>query len=78
MPVTKSMDMKVHSADGGDFNPVMGCYGIGVGRSLACIIEDNHDDYGIILPKEVAPYLVHICPLRLDNEQVKNTAVVRF
>ena len=71
---TKSMDMKVHSADGGDFNPIMGCYGIGVGRSLACIVEDNHDNYGIIMPKSIAPYLVHICPLRLDNELVKTTA----
>ena len=71
---TKSMDMTVHSSDGGDFNPIMGCYGIGVGRSLACVIEDNHDNYGIIMPKEIAPYLVHICPLRLDNELVKTTA----
>jgi prolyl-tRNA synthetase len=71
---TKSMDMTVHSEDGGEFNPIMGCYGIGVGRSLACIIEDNHDDYGIIMPKEVAPFMVHICPLRLDNETVKTTA----
>ena len=71
---TKSMDMLVNSEDGGKFNPIMGCYGIGVGRSLACVVEDNHDDYGIIMPKEIAPYLIHICPLRLDNEVVKSTA----
>lgn len=71
---TKSMGMTVHGTDGGEFNPIMGCYGIGVGRSLACVIEDNHDDYGIIMPKSIAPYKVHICPLRLDNETVKNTA----
>lgn len=71
---TKSMDMTVHSEDGGEFNPIMGCYGIGVGRCLACVIEDNHDKFGIILPKEIAPYSVHICPLRLDNEIVKQTA----
>lgn len=71
---TKSMDMRVHSEDGSEFNPIMGCYGIGVGRSLACVIEDNHDQYGIIMPKAIAPYKVHICPLRLDNELVKNTA----
>lgn len=71
---TKSMDMRVHNEDGTEFNPIMGCYGIGVGRSLACVIEDNHDDYGIIMPKEIAPYLVHICPLRLDDENVKTVA----
>ena len=71
---TKSMGMTVHSADGVEFNPIMGCYGIGVGRSLACVIEDNHDDYGIIMPKTIAPYKVHICPLRLDNENVKTVA----
>lgn len=68
---TKSMDMRVKSADGSEFNPIMGCYGIGVGRNLACVIEDSHDDYGIIMPKSIAPYKVHICPLRLDNENVK-------
>ena len=71
---TKSMGMTVHGADGVEFNPIMGCYGIGVGRSLACVIEDNHDDYGIIMPKTIAPYKVHICPLRLDNEIVKTVA----
>ena len=71
---TKSMGMTVHGADGVEFNPIMGCYGIGVGRSLACVIEDNHDDYGIIMPKTIAPYKVHICPLRLDNENVKTVA----
>lgn len=71
---TKSMDMQVLNKDGESFNPIMGCYGIGVGRNLACIIEDNSDDYGIVMPKAVAPYLVHICPLRLDDENVHTVA----
>ncbi len=66
---TKSMDMRVNTPNG-EINPIMGCYGIGVGRALACIVEDNHDDFGIIMPKAIAPYKVHICALRLDNEQV--------
>ena len=68
------MDMRVHAADGTEFNPLMACYGIGVGRNLACVIEDNHDDYGIIMPKSIAPYLVHITPLRLDDENVSKVA----
>jgi len=70
---TKSMDMRVNTPDG-EINPIMGCYGIGVGRALACVVEDNHDDFGIIMPKAIAPYKVHICALRLDNEQVKLVA----
>ncbi len=42
-------------------NPViMGSYGIGPGRCMAAIVEQNHDDYGIIWPKEIAPYSVAI------------------
>lgn len=71
---TKSMDMRVKLQDGSEFNPIMGCYGIGVGRNLACVIEDNHDEYGIKMPKSIAPYLVHIVPLRLDDEKVNKIA----
>lgn len=71
---TASMNMRVKSQDGTEFNPIMGCYGIGIGRNLACVVEDNHDEYGIIMPKEIAPYKVHICPLRLDNEEVGRIA----
>jgi prolyl-tRNA synthetase len=39
---------------------VMGSYGIGVGRSTACIVEAHHDDKGIIWPEEVAPYAAHL------------------
>ncbi len=70
---TKSMDMRVNTPDG-EINPIMGCYGIGVGRALACAVEDNHDNFGIIMPKAIAPYKVHICALRLDNEQVNLVA----
>ena len=71
---TESMGMRVSGPDSKEITPIMGCYGIGVGRNLACIIEDNHDDYGIIMPKEIAPYPVHICALRLDDERVNETA----
>ena len=70
---TKSMDMRVNTPEG-EINPIMGCYGIGVGRALACVVEDNHDNFGIVMPKAIAPYKVHICALRLDNELVKTTA----
>ncbi len=39
---------------------IMGSYGIGVGRSTACIVETHHDDKGIVWPAEVAPYAAHL------------------
>jgi prolyl-tRNA synthetase len=54
--------------DAGERHPVvMGCYGIGVERMLAAVIEENHDANGIIWPAEVAPYSVHIVALNLDQ-----------
>lgn len=48
----------------GKSNPVfMGSYGIGVGRLLACIVEEHHDEHGIIWPISVAPYQVHLVAL---------------
>lgn len=53
---------------------VMGSYGIGVGRLMATAIEINHDDKGIIWPKNIAPYRVYLCPLYLENPQVSEKA----
>ncbi len=47
---------------------VMGCYGMGVGRLLACVVEANHDDRGIIWPMTVAPYHVHMVALGTSDE----------
>ncbi|RLC59975.1 MAG: proline--tRNA ligase, partial [Chloroflexi bacterium] len=49
---------------------VMGCYGIGLGRLLAAIIEKYHDDKGIIWPLTVAPYHIYLCPLQREGSQV--------
>jgi prolyl-tRNA synthetase len=53
---------------------IMGTYGIGLGRLLAAAIEQNHDDKGIIWPLSIAPYQVYLCPLRLENPDVAETA----
>jgi prolyl-tRNA synthetase len=50
-------------AEGQEQPIVMGCYGIGVGRLLACLAEEHHDGRGLTLPVSVAPFNVHICPL---------------
>ena len=51
--------------------PIMGCYGIGVGRLAASICEARHDDYGPIWPLAIAPWQVHICCVRADDAEVK-------
>lgn len=65
---TKSMNMTFTDVDGKQKHPVMGCYGIGVGRLLASIIEARHDEYGPIWPLSVAPWQIHICLLNSENE----------
>ncbi|MBQ9734700.1 MAG: proline--tRNA ligase [Clostridia bacterium] len=71
---TKSMDMTYVDSEGNLQHPIMGCYGIGVGRLAAAICEVHHDDYGPIWPKAIAPYQVHLCAVRSDNQEVKEFA----
>jgi len=68
---TKAMDMKYTDADGVLQYPVMGCYGIGVGRLAASVCEAYHDDNGPIWPMAIAPWQVQICCLRADDADIK-------
>ena len=52
----------------------MGCYGIGLARTLATVVEVYHDDKGIIWPETVAPFQVHIVGLDLEEKQVLENA----
>ncbi len=49
---------------------IMGCYGIGVGRTVAAAIEQRHDEHGIIFPASIAPFEVEILPVQTNNEAV--------
>lgn len=53
---------------------LMGCYGIGISRTVAAIIEQNHDEDGIIWPKEVAPFFVHIVPINYEDDVQREVA----
>lgn len=53
---------------------VMGCYGIGVGRTMAAAIEQNHDDAGIIWPVQIAPFQVMLLNLDAQDAQAEETA----
>lgn len=52
----------------------MGCYGIGIGRLLAASIECNNDEDGIIFPKSISPYQVHLLALNTQDEEVTKVA----
>jgi prolyl-tRNA synthetase len=60
--------------DGKEKEMVMGCYGIGVGRTVAASIEQSHDDDGIVFPISIAPFEVAILPLNLKNEELNKAA----
>jgi prolyl-tRNA synthetase len=54
--------------DGREHPIVMGSYGIGVGRNVACVVEEHHDEKGIIWPEEVAPYAAHLVAIGTNKE----------
>ncbi len=71
---TKSMNVTFQDENGEDRHPVMGCYGIGVGRTLASVIEQSHDKDGIIWPMSIAPYHIIIVPVNISDEKIMNEA----
>lgn len=71
---TKSMGMTYLDENGKTNTPIMGCYGIGVGRLAASVCEAHHDEYGPIWPMTIAPWQVHICAVRPDSDNVRETA----
>jgi prolyl-tRNA synthetase len=53
---------------------VMGCYGLGLSRLMAAVIERNHDDRGIIWPVSIAPYHIYLCALYREGSKVADVA----
>jgi prolyl-tRNA synthetase len=54
--------------DGREHPIVMGSYGIGVGRNVACVVEDHHDEKGIVWPEEVAPFAAHLVAIGANRD----------
>jgi prolyl-tRNA synthetase len=61
--------------DGKEKQYYMGCYGIGIGRTLATVVEIHHDEKGIVWPKYITPYQVHLIGLNLSDEEIQKQAV---
>lgn len=53
---------------------IMGCYGIGVSRTLAAIVEQHNDENGIVWPENIAPFSIHIIPVNVKNDSQRELA----
>lgn len=66
---TEALDCTYLDENGKAQTPIMGCYGIGVNRTLAAVIEQYNDENGIIWPVSAAPYQAIVVPVNRDNEE---------
>jgi len=71
---SKAMNALFLDEDGVQKPMVMGCYGIGVGRTVAAAIEQNHDENGIIFPPAIAPYHAVVLPINVNEAPVMETS----
>ena len=71
---SQAMGANYLDSDGKAKPMIMGCYGIGIGRTMAAVIEQAHDDYGPVWPFAIAPYHVHICALNPNRDNVAEVA----
>ncbi len=67
---SESMNCSFLDENGKSKPAVMGCYGIGVGRTAAAAIEQNHDEYGIIWPVNIAPFQVMVVGLENKDKEI--------
>lgn len=71
---SEAMKLSVLDEKGQSVTPEMGCYGIGVSRMVAAVIEQSHDANGIIWPDAIAPFRVILCPIAMDKSETVKTA----
>ena len=71
---SESMNATVLGENGKSVPLSMGCYGIGVSRTVASAIEQNHDDRGIIWPEAIAPFQIALVPLKIEKSEAVREA----
>lgn len=67
---TRAFGIIIENEKGEKVYPIMGCYGIGISRTMGVLVEKFHDERGIIWPKEVAPFQVHLVGLNGKGNDV--------
>lgn len=76
---SQQMKTSIKIKDGSQENLYMGCYGIGITRIAAAVIEQNHDKNGIIWPNSIAPFEVVILPINMKkSNKIKNIANILY
>jgi prolyl-tRNA synthetase len=73
---TNAMNVKVLNEAGEEMTPIMGTYGIGINRTMAAIVEQHNDDKGIIWPREVSPFDVHLVGLGKNEKDIQETDAI--
>ena len=71
---SESMGLRVLDANGKEVAPIMGSYGLGLERILTAAIEQNHDQFGIVLPAPIAPFEVVITPVNMKKDDQREAA----
>lgn len=66
---SKDLDAVVLDENGRQLPIIMGCYGIGVSRLLSAIVEQHSDENGIVWPRSIAPFDVHVIPVNIKKEE---------
>lgn len=69
-----SMKAKFLDQNGKEQTFIMGCYGIGVSRAMAAVVEQHHDENGIIWPVAIAPFHVHLIAVNMKDEAQRESA----
>ncbi len=75
---SEALGARYLDANGREQLVMMGCYGIGVSRMLSAIVEQHHDDRGIVWPTSIAPYSVHLIPISMKDETQRNVAMTIY
>jgi prolyl-tRNA synthetase len=71
---SKAFDLTFIDESGSKTYPIMGCYGIGISRTMGVIVEKFNDDKGILWPASIAPYTIHLTSLNTNDEAVVKRA----
>jgi prolyl-tRNA synthetase len=71
---TKAFDLTATNEKGEKVYPIMGCYGIGISRTMGVLVEHFHDDRGMIWPASVAPFTIHLISLNTNDDKVVKRA----
>jgi prolyl-tRNA synthetase len=75
---SKPLEATFLDEDGSEKHFLMGCYGIGLPRSMAAAVEQHHDDAGLCWPKALAPYEVVVIPTNMDKPAVVGAAEAAY